>query len=177
MTEQQGGGYEAMPAEQPSGAPAPARGGPAPSTVRNAVNLMYVRVVIGIISVVLTFAVKGQIRSGIEKNNGKNGAKALFPNQIDTIVNAAVIVAVVIGVVFLLLYLLLAFQVRKGKNWARIVTIVLTILGVLSALASFAQAGNGLTHLVTVVSGLLDLAILILLLLPASRPFFSRRPA
>ncbi len=167
-------GYQPMPAEQP---PAIQQGAPLaeqPSTVRNAVYLMYARIVLGALSIVLAFTTKSTIRASIEKSNGANG-KTLSPSQIDTAVTAALAFAIVLGLVFLVLYVVLALQLRKGKKWAWIVTLILAALGVLSLLASFAQAGSAVTHTVGVLAGLLDLAILVLLLLTPSRAYFGRR--
>jgi uncharacterized membrane protein len=82
----------------------------------------------------------------------------------------------VFGVIFLVLYVLLALQgVRKGRNWARIVTIVLAALGVVSLAASFAQAEPALSRVVTFLTAVIDVAIIVFLTQRPSRDFF--RPA
>jgi hypothetical protein len=69
---------------------------------------------------------------------------------------------------------LLAMQVRKGKNWARIVTWVFAGLGVLGSLGSIVQVAPPLSHVVSIVTGLLDLAVIILLAQRSSNEYFRR---
>ena len=76
--------------------------------------------------------------------------------------------------VFLVLYVLLAMQVAKGKNWARIVTLVLAGLGVLSLISSFVATAPALSHVVSIVSGLIDLGIFVLLLTGGSGAYFRK---
>jgi len=72
---------------------------------------------------------------------------------------------VVFGLVAAGLYALVAFNVRKGKNWAR-------ILGtVFAALSVFSLFPLGLNTLVA----LLGIAAIIMLYLPASAPYFQKR--
>jgi hypothetical protein len=82
----------------------------------------------------------------------------------------------VIGIVFIVLYVLLALQVRKGRNWARIVTWVLAALGVLNALGSLAQPQPGFSRVVGLIAGLIDVAIIVFLLQRPSNEYFRRTP-
>ena len=92
-----------------------------------------------------------------DKNPGYSASK------LDSVVNTAITIGVVIGIVILVLYVLLALQVRKGKNWARIITWVLAGLGVLSGLASLAQTQTPFQRVTTLIGAVIDLAIIILL--------------
>ena len=67
----------------------------------------------------------------------------LTPDEVDAAYALGVVFTVLIGLIFAALYLLLAIQVRKGKNWARIVTWVLAGLGVLGGLLGLAGDGTG----------------------------------
>ena len=117
--------------------PAPQGGGPlpgakdpstAPSTVQNAVRLMFVLAALGVIGVIIVFADKSALRKAIEDAN-----TSYSTSQINDAVNSAIAIGAVVAIVLIVLYILLALQVRKGKNWARIVTWVLAGLGMLGS--------------------------------------------
>ncbi|HET7782605.1 MAG TPA: hypothetical protein VFL08_09875 [Arthrobacter sp.] len=73
---------------------------------------------------------------------------------------------VVFTIIGLALYLLVAFFVRKGKNWARILGTVFAALSVLGLFGppSFATIGT-----------LLGIAAIVLLYLPGAAPYFRRQ--
>jgi hypothetical protein len=81
--------------------------GERPPPVTNAVRLMFLRVGIGLISIIVLFATKNDLKKQLLKNN---------VNATDSTVNAAIAVGAVIGIVFLVLYALLAVKVSKGKK-------------------------------------------------------------
>ncbi len=141
--------------------------GPPPPQVVNAVRLMLVGAALSAIGIVLLLTTKSSMRTVIAKKNPN-----FDPHKLDTTVTAAIAIGTAFGIVFLVLYVLLALQVRKGKSWARVVTLVITALGVLSALASFAQAVPAISHVLSIVSGLLDLAIIVLLV--QGKEYFRR---
>lgn len=162
-----GASYSPMPPE-PTGRPATMA---PPPPVLTAVRLMLVRAALGVVGLVVLLATKDSLRAEILKKNRSADAARL-----DSLVNAAIAVGVVFGVIFLVLYVLLALQgVRKGRNWARIVTIVLAGLGVVSLAASFAQAEPALSRVVTFLTAVIDVAIIVFLTQRPSRDFF--RPA
>jgi hypothetical protein len=90
------------------------------------------------------------------------------------VLNAALVLGIAIAVIIAVLYVLLAIQVRNGKNWARIVTLVLAAFGLLSFPAVLAQIHTSLTILAGALGALLNLGILVLLLLPPSNAYFRR---
>jgi hypothetical protein len=63
--------------------------------------------------------------------------------------------------------------VRKGKNWARIVTWVLSGLSVLGGISSLFGAGTGLEKTVTVIGLLIDIGIIVFLAMRPSNQYFS----
>ena len=73
---------------------------------------------------------------------------------------------VVFAIIGLALYLLVAFFVRKGKNWARILG---TVFAGLSVLGLFGPPSLG------TISTLLGIAAIVLLYLPAAAPYFRRQ--
>ncbi len=165
MTDLNADGYGQMPAEQPTG---PASRGPAPAPVLTAVKLMFVRAVLGLLSLLTLFATKSSLKAQILKAN-----PTADTSKIDTLLSAAIGVSVVIGLVFVVLYVLLALQVRNGRNWARIVTWVVAGLGVLSGLASMMQPAPALTRVLTLIAVVLDIAVIVLLAQRPSGAYFK----
>jgi hypothetical protein len=164
--------YGSMPPVDQSQYGAGAQRGPAPSTVRQAVWLMYLRAALGALSVLLIFTQRDAIEDNIREAN-----RDFSQDEIDTAVNVGIGVVIALGVIVLVLYLVLARKVLQGRNWARIVTWVIAGLGVVSALVNLGGDYPGLTKGLGLVGGLVDLAIIVLLLLKPSNEYFSRRPA
>ena len=140
-----------------------------PSSVRNAVNAMFARAALAALGIVIALASKNQLKRDILKRN-----KQADSARLDSLVNSALTAAIVVAVVFTVLYVLLALQVRKGKNWARVVAIVLACLGVLGTIASLFQAAPAISHAVNIIDGLLDVAIIVLLVRSSSEDFYRR---
>ncbi|MGI8680361.1 MAG: hypothetical protein ACR2LX_17070 [Jatrophihabitans sp.] len=163
MSDQFGGLPPAPPSSSQDWAQPPR--GPRPDTVTNAVRLMYALVAINLISVIVLFSTKDDLRKRIRANT---------PNASNATVNAAVTVAVVIAVVFIVLYALLAFQVSRGRNWARIVTWVLAGLAIISGLVGLGQPEPTLSRIVGVIALLLEIGIVVLLAVKRSNPYFRR---
>ena len=128
--------YQPMPPAPQAAAASPPPADPrnAPSTVQNAVRLMFGLAALGVIGLIIVFADKSALRTAIENANPGDDK-----TQIDSAVNTGIAVGAVIGIVLIVLYVLLALQVRKGKNWARIVTWVLAGLGVLGGVTNLAH--------------------------------------
>jgi hypothetical protein len=159
--------YAPMP---PVPEPLPGVPGPAPSTVRNAVLLMYVRAGLGVLSIIAVLATKNSLRNSIRDQHSEYNA-----DKLDRLVNNAVTASVIIGIAFLVLYVLLAIQVARGRNWARIVTWVVSALGVIGLLGVFSES-SAASKILGVVSGLLAIAIIILLAMAPSNQYFAAGP-
>jgi hypothetical protein len=144
----------------------------APMEVIRASQLMFVRVAVGIISAIVAFASSDAIKDSIRNND-----PSLTEDQVNSAYNVGVGVAVVFGLIFAVLYILLAIQVRKGKNWARIVTWVLAGLGVLSGLLSLFGNGTSLEKAVDILLLLIDIAIIVLLSRKPSNDYFTAMKA
>lgn len=164
------GNYPSMPNEpgyggDPSGAP--------PPSVDNAVKLMLVRAALSLVGLLLTVSNKGSLKDAIHK-----ASPNLDPGQVDTAVNVAVTGSIVVGLVVTVLYVLLALQVRKGKSWARIVTLVfagLSVLFGLVSLVSLRSAAPAISHVFQVVLLAVDIAIVVLLTRGPSTAYFRPR--
>jgi hypothetical protein len=162
MTEQYGGGLPQAP-RPPEGWAVPQRGERPPS-VTNAVRLMFLRVGIGIISLIVLFATKDDLKKQILDDNS---------SATDSTVNAALAVGAVVGIIFLLLYALLAVQVSKGRNWARIVTWVLAGLGILFTLVGLGTPAPATSRILSIIDLVIDVGIVVLLAQPTSNRYFK----
>lgn len=160
-----GSGLPPAPAIQPEPA-TPA--GPAPTTVVRAVQLMFVSAALGALYTILFVANRDALRAQILEAD---------PNaqNVDTAVNGAVAFSIITGVVFTALWIWLALMVRQGKNWARITTWVLAGLGLLFALFDLINMLNALTATLSIIAGLVDLAIIVLLAMRPSNEYFKPR--
>lgn len=105
----------------------------------------------------------------------RTSSRNLSPSGVDNAVNAAIAVSVVLGIIFIVLYLLLARQLSRGKNWARVVTLVLAALSLLSTLSALVQTRTGSGKVLSVISALVNVALIVLLLRPDSKAYFARR--
>jgi hypothetical protein len=81
-----------------------------------------------------------------------------------SVIGIAVTFLVVFSVIFAGLYALVAFKVRSGKNWARILGTVFAAISLLG----LTQIGMG------TITILLGIAAIVLLYLPASAPYFRK---
>jgi hypothetical protein len=161
------GAYGAMP---PAEYGQPVAVGPAPSSVLNAVRLMFVGAAFAVVSAIVAISTKSTIKSKIAAKNPDFDAQKL-----NTAVNVTIGTIVVFGIIGIILFIWLALKVRKGRNWARIVTWVLTGLGIITALGSLAQNVAGATRVVDLIGGVLDVAIVVLLMQKTSNAFFKPR--
>ncbi|WIB60150.1 hypothetical protein DEJ13_17185 [Curtobacterium sp. MCLR17_007] len=99
------------------------------------------------------------------------GVVALFSSSASTQVQAQnmggiAVAGGIIGIVIALVQLFIVFRMRDGRNWARIVLLVLAILQVLFGVASFTILGT---------IGLIAVIIAtVLMFLPASNGYFRR---
>jgi uncharacterized membrane protein (DUF485 family) len=150
----------------------PVEHGPAPTTIRVAVGLMLLRCLFGIASIIVLFATKDSVKRSVAKDN-----HGYTTQHINNVVNGLVVGITVIAVIFLVFYAVLALLVSKGKQWARIVTWVFGGFGVLSLLASFGEDVSTGNHVVSALTGVDDIAIIILLIVGGKSGFFRRKPA
>jgi hypothetical protein len=140
----------------------------APQEVIRATWLMIASVVIGVLGAIITFTSGDAIKESIRQGN-----TTLTASEIDSAYNVIVGTAVVFGLIFAVLYVLLAWQVRKGKNWARIVTWVLAGLGVLGGLLGLVGNGTGLEKGLDVIQLLIAIGIIVLLTRKPANEYFT----
>jgi hypothetical protein len=147
--------------------PEPASSAP-PAPVLTAVKLMYAGAVISAVSLILTLATVGSLRTAIHNANPTLSASKLHSAEV-----AAVAVAVVFGLIGIGLWLWMARANRAGKNWARITSTVFFGLETLSLLASFRQAEPALSRVVSILIWLVGLGAILLLWRRESSQYFA----
>lgn len=130
-----------------------------PTTVTASFWLWMATVVLSAISII-TSLVNGSY-DFTDVGNNPQVAAAVGP--------AAAIIGLAVGAALRILF---AVYMLRGRNWARIVLLILAIIAVLAGLPAFA-AGNVVDIVVVVVI----LAAAVLMYLPASNPYFRRRRA
>ena len=151
--------YAQYPSEHPQGAAA----GGVPKMVNNAFWMIVAAGALWLIS--LLVAIPGlddpTMRSTFDEQMRAGGADVDF----ESIKGVVVGMMVVVGLIGAGLYALVALNVRKGKNWARILGTVLAALSLFSLL----PLGIG------TVAVLLGIAAIVMLYLPASAPYFQKQ--
>jgi|1186.fasta_scaffold740011_2 hypothetical protein len=96
-----------------------------------------------------------------------NGGARLTEEQIQRSATVAQAVGIGVLVVLALLYLVLSFKLKAGRNWARIVLTIVTLLQVASLLAT---SGTPVNYVSTAISVL----ALVLSYLPPSNAYVSQ---
>jgi hypothetical protein len=148
-------------------APEPARPEP-PSSVVQAVRLMYAGAVVSAVSLVVGLATTGSLRTALHKSD-----PSLTPAQLHTAQTALVIGSVVIGLIGIGLWVWMARTNQAGKSWARIVATVLFGLDTLFLLLGVARAGAAAGTLVSILTWLIGGGAVILLWRKDSSEYFA----
>ena len=153
--------YAQYPSEQPQ--PAGANG--VPQLVNISVWLLIASAVIFVVSLLtgLTQLDDPMFRQTFEDQMEAGGATGVTYEDIKGIIAGTLVVFAIIGAG---LYLLVAFFVRKGKNWARILG---TVFAALSIFGLFGPPTIG------TLGTLLGIAAIVLLYLPAAAPYFRKQ--
>jgi hypothetical protein len=151
--------YAQYPSEQPLGG---ASGG-VPKMVNNAFWMIIAAGVVWFISLLIAIPALDDpaMRSTFDQQMRSGGADVDFESVKPMIIG----MMVVVGLIGAGLYALVAFNVRKGKNWARILG---TVFAALSIFSLFPLSLGTL-------SGLLGIAAIVMLYLPASAPYFQKQ--
>ena len=141
---------------------------PAPPPVVNAVKLIYVGASISTVSLIISLADIGGVKTAIKK--AKPSWTAAQVNQYDRFL---ITVAIVSGVIGIALWLWMARSNNQGKNWARILSTVLFCLATLDLIGVFSQPKTLLGVVFPVLTWLVGLGAVFLLWRPESSAFFK----
>lgn len=145
-----------------------------PNSVELSFKLWMANIVIGVIGAILTFVLLDDL---IEQVAGEVGVSAEAAKEA---ARPTVTFGIVLGLALLAALAAVAFQMRNGKNWARITLTVLGVLGLIFSLASvgdqFAIEGLGMVvGVLGIVRLLLALAAIVLMYTKEANPFFANR--
>ena len=138
--------------------------GPVPKHVAMSFWLWIAASVMSVIGSLLMFGRRDEMREAFRT---QQGTEQLTQAQLDTLVTATVVIGVVVSVVLSALYVLFAFKARAGRNWARVVLLILTAFSVV--MLALAGGFSWLGMLATLVS----LVAVVLLFLPAANAYFA----
>lgn len=141
----------------PEGYGAPGPRGEKPSSVKNAVNLIWVSIALSVIGTILTVVMLDSlVDTALEAGNTGVSADTL---RAGVIVGAIIWLVLSVGV-----SILLAVFIGKGHNWARIVYTILGGIGILLTLLGLVTGGAPiLTTLVDLLSAVVIAAVIFLL--------------
>ena len=139
---------------------------PQPTSILQAVRLMYVGAALSAVSVLLGFTQTDAMREAVE-----DSSPTLSESEVDTAVTIGMGFAVVFGLVGIGLWIWMAVMNGQGKSWARVVATVFGGLSVVGTLLTL--AGGGATTL-AIVTNLLSLALAAVILFLLYRPESSR---
>ena len=141
---------------------------PAPPPVMNAVKLMYVGAAVSTVSLIISLADIGGVKTAIKK--AKPSWTAAQINQYDRFI---ISVAIVSGVIGIALWLWMARANNQGKNWARILSTVLFCLATLDLFGVFSAPKTAIGLVFPVLTWLVGLGAVFLLWRPESTAFFK----
>jgi hypothetical protein len=141
---------------------------PAPSSVRNAVKVMYVGAATSIIGIAIDFATVGATKSAIEKHSPN-----LTASQVSSTQHVLVAGFIIGGVIGAAVWILLARACLNGKNWARITGTVFFALATVNTFAGLATPIASVLKIWGVVVWLVGLAAVVLLWQRGSTAYFK----
>jgi len=153
-----------------SGKPVEPERPPAPSSVLNAVKLMYVGAAISTVSLIISLVDISGTKEAIRK--ARPSLTAAQVNQLNTFI---ITLAIVSGVVGVALWLWMARANSQGKNWARILSTVLFGLATLDLFGVLSQPKTVLGLVFPVLTWLVGLGAVIFLWRKESTEFFKPR--
>jgi hypothetical protein len=160
----------------PGGQPAP-RQPAAPTSVRNAVRLMYLGAAVSLIKVIVDLATENATRSAILRGFRKAGVSTPV-SQLNSGATNTLALAFVLGLIGVALWILVARASRNGKDWARATGSVFFALDTLALLIGPPDAGirgpeTAVTRIFAGIIWLIGLAAVVFLWQKDSGVFFS----
>jgi hypothetical protein len=150
--------------------PEPGRQEP-PSPVKTAVKLMYGGAAVNALSLIITLATLGSIKSALRRSDSTLTAAQL--HSLETVIVTLSVVSAVIGIG---LWVWMAMMNKAGKSWARITGTALFAIYTIFLLLGVARAGAGASILVSILTWLIGLGTVILLWRRESSDYFNASP-
>ena len=134
----------------------------------NAVKLMYVGAAVSTVSLIISVADIGGVKTAIKK-----AKPSWTPAQVNQYDRFLITVAIVSGVIGIGLLLWMARANNQGKNWARILSTVLFCLATLDLIGVFSEPKTLIGLVFPVLTWLVGLGAVFLLWRPESTAFFK----
>jgi len=142
--------------------------GEQPSTLRNAVRLMWVGGGLSLIGVIVTLAFTSKIKRAVTTaankanvTNKADGKAILTAAQIHTLASTTVTLLAIFGIIGVLLWVWMAWANNRGSSWARIVASVLFALNTIALILEFGRAS--ISIIAIILEWLIGLGAIILL--------------
>ena len=151
--------------------PEPSRTEP-PSSVRNAVRLMYAGAALSVIVVIVTLLTIASLKANILAHYPHYTATQRHNAEV-----AAVISSIIGGLIAVGLWLWMAWANLRGRNWARIVAAVFFGINTLDLLISFARVHAVGSLIVSILVWLVGLGAIIFLFSKESAAYFRPQSA
>jgi len=121
-------------------------------------------------------AASGMVREAVQRGAESSGSP-IAPAELETITRIGLALGVVFIVLLAAVWVLVGFKMRAGRNWARILITVVTVLGVISMLTA-ANGFSSLAAIVSLVQNLLAIAVVVYMYLymyrSESSAYFSK---
>jgi uncharacterized membrane protein YkvI len=143
---------------------------PAPQPVQNAVKLMYVGAAVSTVSLIISLAFIGTVKSSLRTEFPK-----YTTSQINQAFTAFILVAIISAGIGIGLWLLMARASSQGKNWARITSSVLFVIETLTVLEAVRGPKRIIDLVFPVLTWLVGLGAIWFLWRPESTAFFKRK--
>ena len=142
-----------------------------PQSVQRAVRVMYVGIAASLIGIAVDLTQLSAIRSAITRRS-----TTMTTAQINTAVHVEIGFLIAGGLIGAALWLWMAQSCRAGKAWARIVSTVFFGIDTISALASIAVPGGGVSRIYGLVVWVIGLIAIVLLWQRTSSDYFRGAP-
>jgi hypothetical protein len=145
---------------------------PPPSSIQTAVRLMYAGAALSAISLIIEFTSISATKRAIRKANLASH-HPLTASQLNSLVTVSIALIAVVGIIGIGLWLWMAAMNRRGRSWARIVSLVFFILYTLDVLLGLLRPHVGLILIITFVTWLVALGATVFLWQRTSTEYYQ----
>jgi hypothetical protein len=152
------------PEHRPPEPPAP------PSTIRQAVAVMWIGAALSVLGGVLGFFLQDEIREAVDRQIERQGTNASGLDP-DTFVAIGLVAGVIGALVGATLWIVHAVATGRGRQWARITGTVLFAISVLFFLIGLVQPAPALSRVAGLLQQLVGLAAVVLIWMRPSTEF------
>jgi hypothetical protein len=147
-----------------------------PVDVTKAFVLWLASVAVSLVGQLLAYpAASGMVREAVARGAESSGTP-IPAADLETIIRVGLAVGVALIVVLSAVWVLVGFKLRAGRNWARVLITVVTVLGVISMLAT-ADGFSSLAAILALGQNLLAIAVVVYVYRPESSAYFSKPKA